>query len=68
MKEFTHEIPQNTYTLTDAEINLIHAMSVYFAVGDAESNGMTKQAYALVKKMEEQFGSIQTEKDFQVWA
>jgi hypothetical protein len=67
MREITFEIPKNTFTLTDAEINLIHAMACYFAVGSAEDNGMTKQSYKLVKKMEEQFGNIRTEKDFQVW-
>lgn len=67
MKQFTpKDIPENTFTLTDAEIKLIHAMAYYFAQ-DTNGSGMTKRAGNLVCKMENQFGNIRTEKDFQVW-
>lgn len=66
MKEI--QIPENTFALTDAEIQLIHAMSYYFACSDEEQTGMTKQAMSLVRKMEENFRNIRTEKEFQTWA
>jgi hypothetical protein len=67
LKQIEITIPENTFALTDAEIKLIHAMSYYFACSDEEHTGMTKQAQKLVRKMEEQFSKIRTEKDFQVW-
>lgn len=67
MKEVAFTIPENTFTLTDAEIKLIHAMSFYFACSDEEHTGMTKKAQNLVRKMEEQFREIRTEKEFKVW-
>lgn len=70
MKQFEQKpIPENTFTLTDAELHLIHAMSFYFAQSSADETGMTKQAFKLVQKMEEQFRDVSyhANKDFQVW-
>lgn len=67
MKQVEITIPENTFSLSDAEISLIHAMSCYFASVGEESNGMTKQAQKLVEKMYEQFRDIRVEKEFQVW-
>lgn len=66
MKQVKITIPENTFTLTDAEINLIQAMAYYF-VAIPESSGMTKEAYNLVSKMEKQFRHVGTENLFQVW-
>ena len=67
MKQIEIQIPENIFSLTDAEIQLIHAMSYYFACSDEEHTGMTKQAMSLVRKMEENFRNIRTEKEFQTW-
>lgn len=67
MKQIGMTIPENTFALTDAEIQLIYAMSYYFACADEEHTGMTKQAQSLVRKMQKNFSEIRTEKDFQVW-
>lgn len=67
MKQIEIQIPENTFALTDAEIQLIHAIAYYFACSDEEHTGMTKQAMNLVRKMEENFRDIRTEKEFKVW-
>ncbi len=69
MRQINPIIPENTFALTDAEIETIHAMAYYFASAGAEEAGITKQAHSLVCRMEEQFSdlSIRTKKDFKVW-
>ena len=60
-------IPENTYTLTNEEISLIHAMACYFSSVKQNQTGMTKHAYNLVGKMEEQFRMHDGVGEFQVW-
>lgn len=49
MKEFVKEIPENTYTLSEMDISVIHALCFY------APEGMTKQAEKAMYKMEEMF-------------
>jgi len=66
MKQLNITIPENTYVLSNSEIELIHAMSFYFA-STPKSSGMTKKAHSLVCKLEEQFRMHEAIGSFQVW-
>ena len=49
MKEFKREIPKNTYTLSEMDISVIHALCFY------APEGMTKEAEKSMYKMEKLF-------------
>lgn len=49
MKELRFKVPENTYTLSNAEIAVIHALCFY------APNGMTTKANTVRAKLQEQF-------------
>ena len=61
MKKLKFEIPENTYTLSDDEINVIHALCFY------APDGMTKKGNKIRENLEKQFRMHPSKSKFNVW-
>ena len=62
MKEFkTKPVPENTFTLSDGEIAVIHALCYY------EPDGMTDAAGKVASQLTEQFNMHDAVGKFKVW-
>ena len=61
MNELKFEVPENTYTLSNQEISLIHALCVY------APDGMTKKADAVRAKLQEQLSMHEAIGNPSVW-
>jgi hypothetical protein len=67
MKQFNIEIPENLYQLSEKELNVINAISNYFACVPIEQTGMTKEAYKIVCELYEKLSTDEAIGSFQVW-
>lgn len=67
MELLTVTIPENTYVLSNKEIDVIHAIAAYFSSVPIERTGMTKTAYDVVCNLEEQFRMHQAKNCCKVW-
>jgi len=61
MKEFNRKIPENTYTLSEGEIAVIHALCFY------NPDGMTPQAERVRAKLQDQLQMHEAVGKFKVW-
>ena len=61
MKPYNTETPENTYTLSEGDIAVIHALCFY------SPDGMTQKADKVREKLEEQFRMHEAIGKIKVW-
>ena len=65
MRQLERAIPKNTYTLSESEIAVIHAMAFYFSSG---GSGMTKHAQDVCDRLTKQFNMHDAVGKIHVWS